>query len=64
MFIYRQNTTIFISSILGIYYNRHNYMFRPLEKYDERHLMSLYIQLRYRTYYNFQGRKSWKRDSG
>ena len=22
--------TIFISSILGIYYNRHNYMFRPI----------------------------------
>jgi len=30
MRIYRQNTTIFISSILAIYYIRHNYMFRPL----------------------------------
>jgi len=30
MCIYSQNTTIFISSILCIYYNRHNYMFRPL----------------------------------
>ena len=27
---YRQNTTIFISNILAIYYNRHNYVFRPL----------------------------------
>jgi len=30
MCIESQNTTIFISGILGIYYNRHNYMFRPL----------------------------------
>ena len=30
MCIYRQNTTIFISSILAIYYIRHNHMFRPL----------------------------------
>ena len=30
MCIYRQNTTIFISSTLAIYYVRHNYMFRPL----------------------------------
>ena len=30
MCIYRQNITIFISSMLGIYYNRHSYMFRPL----------------------------------
>jgi hypothetical protein len=30
MLIYRQNTTIFISGILTIYYIRHNYMFRPL----------------------------------
>jgi len=30
MCIYRQNTTIFISSVFGIYYIRHNYMFRPL----------------------------------
>ena len=30
MCTYRQNTTVFTSSILGIYYNRHNYMFRPL----------------------------------
>ena len=29
MYIYRQNITIFISSILAIYYIRHN-MFRPL----------------------------------
>jgi len=29
-YIYRKNTTVFISSILAIYYNRHNYMFRPL----------------------------------
>jgi len=28
--IYRQNTTIFISSIMGVYYNTHKYMFRPL----------------------------------
>jgi len=30
MCIYRQNTTIFISSIMDNYYIRHNYMFRPL----------------------------------
>jgi len=30
MFIYRQNTTIFISSKLAVHYIRHNYMFRPL----------------------------------
>jgi len=30
MCICRQNTTIFISNILGIYHNRHNYMFRKL----------------------------------
>ena len=30
MCIYRQNSTIFISSILAIYYIRHNYKFRPL----------------------------------
>jgi hypothetical protein len=30
MYIYRKNTTIFISSIMGIYYIRHNYTFRPL----------------------------------
>ena len=30
MCTYRQNTTIFIISILTIYYIRHNYMFRPL----------------------------------
>ena len=30
MFIYRQNKIIIISSVLAIYYIRHNHMFRPL----------------------------------
>jgi hypothetical protein len=30
MCIHRQNTTIFVSSKLVVYYIRHNYMFRPL----------------------------------
>jgi len=30
MYVYRQSTTIFISIILGICYNRHIYMFRRL----------------------------------
>jgi len=30
MCTYRQNTTVFTSSILGIYYSRHNYMLLPL----------------------------------
>jgi len=30
MCICHQNTTVFIRSILAIYYVRHNYMFRPL----------------------------------
>ena len=30
MCVYRQNTTIFIRSILATYYIKHNYMFRPL----------------------------------
>ena len=29
MCVYMSNTTIFIGSILSIYYIRHNYMFRP-----------------------------------
>jgi len=30
MCIYSQNTTVFISIILAIYYIRHSYMFRPV----------------------------------
>ena len=30
MCIYGENTTIFVSSKLAVYYIRHNYMFRPL----------------------------------
>jgi hypothetical protein len=30
VFVYMSNTTMFIGSMLSIYYIKHNYMFRPL----------------------------------